>query len=422
MMRCKKILFLLAIIQQLCFSLQAQEIKIGEKVPDTFLPQILRYKKNKINLLSEFKGKALIIDFWFTHCTICIASMPKLDSLQKKFKEDLNVLMSTYEPKEIISNFLNKKKILAHVTLPTTTSDTILTKLFPHMSAPHEIWIDKNGIVQAITSHVEVTEANIRRLINGEKLNLPVKIEANDLFGSTKPFLNANPITTYLCSYIGGFQKGMPCQSYITENNGLVELKISNLPLKSLYLKAYEQDKLKPSQYIYQNVDTSIFESSRYGENFFCYNLIMKDSLSGKMGQYMRQDLDRYFNMSSRLITQKTICYTISKINNIKSTPDALKPDDFSDSYKEGDQYVFKNVYWQGVLNYLNTTLEEPLIDETGNDLRTPIKDLILPSDWKNLEEINKKISTYNLILKKEYRNMNVLVFSNTNKNDITKK
>jgi thiol-disulfide isomerase/thioredoxin len=421
MINAKRTLILLFVIYQASFQVQAQEIKIGEKIPDVFLPEVLGYKKNKINLLSEFKGMPLIIDFWFTHCAPCVAFIPRLDSLHQSHKDKFNVLLSNYESREVIEKFIRNKKLLQHLRLPTTTSDTILKKIFPHMTAPHEVWVNRNGIVVAITSHSEITESNILKLINGEKLNLPVKIETKELFTGAKPLIETNKEQAYLYSYIGSYRKGMRNQLLTNADSEFVALKISNLPLKDLYQTAYALEGMKPSQIIYENIDSSIFKyDDATGKNLFCYDLLLKDSLLTTARQYMKQDLDRYFKMSSELRNEPATCYVISKITE-HTKNDISSAVDFADSYVENENYVFKNASWDGILSYLNRFSPYPLIDETGYSVKTSINTLISPLNWNNPDQVNQKLKNYNLKVTRTYRNVNLLIFKNHIKNDLTK-
>lgn len=52
--------------------------------PDWRLPQISR----DTITLSSFKGKVVLIDFWFIGCGACIESVPTLNKLQTKYKND----------------------------------------------------------------------------------------------------------------------------------------------------------------------------------------------------------------------------------------------------------------------------------------------------------------------------------------------
>ncbi len=62
-----------------------------------------------------------------------------------------------------------------NIDLPVPIFDTILNSYFPHKSIPHEVWIDSSEIVLGITESEQVTAANIELLLQGKKLNMPIK-------------------------------------------------------------------------------------------------------------------------------------------------------------------------------------------------------------------------------------------------------
>ena len=58
-------------------------VKVGEVAPEFGLPS---FEKDALTTLSQYKGKVILLDFWIFHCGYCIASVPKLNLLQEKYK------------------------------------------------------------------------------------------------------------------------------------------------------------------------------------------------------------------------------------------------------------------------------------------------------------------------------------------------
>src|SRR5829696_2286085 len=87
---------------------QVKPVRIGQPVPDVSLDKLVNYPASTIKL-SDFRGKLLILDFWATWCSPCIAAFPKLDSLQRKFGDKLQILSVTKESKSIVKQFLSKQ-------------------------------------------------------------------------------------------------------------------------------------------------------------------------------------------------------------------------------------------------------------------------------------------------------------------------
>ena len=88
-------------------------LQIGQEVPNVTLTNLYNYKNASGKVattakLADFKGKLLILDFWATWCAPCVASIPKLENLQKQFEGKLQILPVTYQKdKELILMLTN---------------------------------------------------------------------------------------------------------------------------------------------------------------------------------------------------------------------------------------------------------------------------------------------------------------------------
>lgn len=70
------------------------------------------YGKSDSVSLSQFKGKYVLIDYWYVACYPCQKAIPSLLKLQEKFKDKLIVLgMNPYDNDEKLKEFIPKNKI-----------------------------------------------------------------------------------------------------------------------------------------------------------------------------------------------------------------------------------------------------------------------------------------------------------------------
>ncbi len=150
-------------------------LKIGDKVPDVEFN--LLNASTASSKLSDYRGKLVLLDFWATWCGSCLQTFPKMDSLQKEFKNNLQVIfinsMSTGDDKRKVELFL-KKWQLDHgsiFTIAVAYEDKMALALFPRTYLPHYVWISPNGKVVAVSSSVLVTRETIRAILGDERYN-----------------------------------------------------------------------------------------------------------------------------------------------------------------------------------------------------------------------------------------------------------
>ena len=70
--------------------------------------------------MSSMKGKVVLINFWATSCSVCIAEMPKMVQTFEKYREQgletVAVAMS-YDPPDRVFAYAQRNKLPFHVTL-----------------------------------------------------------------------------------------------------------------------------------------------------------------------------------------------------------------------------------------------------------------------------------------------------------------
>ena len=71
----------------------------------------------------QLKGKVMLVNFWATSCTTCVAEMPELIATYNKYKdrgyETLAVAMS-YDPPAYVVNFTETRKLPFKVAIDNT--------------------------------------------------------------------------------------------------------------------------------------------------------------------------------------------------------------------------------------------------------------------------------------------------------------
>ena len=151
---------------------------IGDKVPDLLFEDAPNVPGGKLKF-SDFKGKALILDFWGTWCGACISGFPHVEEIQKKYGKYLQVILiadSGTDSLSVINAFLEKrKKNGEEIKLPVVISK-LTKKLFDHNHYPHYVWVGSDRRIKAITSADKLEDESLKRLIAGLDLHLPIKL------------------------------------------------------------------------------------------------------------------------------------------------------------------------------------------------------------------------------------------------------
>ena len=87
----------------------AQEVKaltVGDRVPDIKIENVYNSSSSSIHL-ADLQGKLVVIDFMATTCVPCVRALPRLDTLQKKYSNRLQVFLISPEEAGRIKTFLN---------------------------------------------------------------------------------------------------------------------------------------------------------------------------------------------------------------------------------------------------------------------------------------------------------------------------
>lgn len=400
------------------------ELKIGDQVPDILIDKIINNDKRSIRT-SDYKDKLLVLDFWDTYCIVCIASMPKLDSLQKVFGDQIKLLSVTYQPEEMISKFFKTNRYLNEhqppVNRPSVVDDRILRTYFQYETNPHVVWIYKGKVV-AITGGEYITAKNIQTLLDGKAVDWALKTER---FDSSLPFVVVNPLWQgaidspyYGYSVLTGQATAVPAEGgihfiqdsvhnhtrvailnqdiYTTYRILLHNTKTDEYNMKIFYLN------LHPSRTIMDVRDLSrITYKKEYGDytdwlkkNVLCYEQVKTGILEKTaMATLAIQDLNNRLGLYVRYETRKVKCLVFVKTD--KAVTDTL-------ANEKGGMFLKTIVF--------NLDMEmkyPPFIDETGFT-----GSLNFQNYDGTIAGLRKEMQRHNLDLIEAERDIEVMVIS----------
>jgi peroxiredoxin len=95
---------------------------------------------------SQWQGKVMLVNFWATSCTTCVAEMPEIVATHQKFKargyDTLAVAMS-YDPPAFVANFAQSRQLPFGVAIDNTG---MIAKQFGGVQlTPTTLLINKRG-------------------------------------------------------------------------------------------------------------------------------------------------------------------------------------------------------------------------------------------------------------------------------------
>jgi len=349
-----------------------KEIKFGADIPDALWnePMKLRLPSGKFEqvTLSKYRGKLIILDFWASWCSTCIASFPLGHALQQQFPDTLALIPVSDEKEEAALALLNRKTSASWANkLTTLIGKNNLASYFPHQGNPHLVWISPEGKLITTTTTYELKAENIRAAYSGDKKFNPDPNVYQDL---SRPIFSSELRPLNLLSFSSSFYRGKiagtggPHLYY--SGKDLRGIRYSNRPLFNLY--SYAAKQLYPDiircivasrDSIHLKLSLSLGQES-YRKYCASYELWMPAERSSEIYSIMMEDLNRYSGYSGTLEKKVTNCLVITRAKTTKPFKGKL-PIPRSDS--KGSLVTFVETQnGQGGVSM-------PLVDEAGGGI-----------------------------------------------------
>lgn len=380
----------------------SQRLNVGDKIPQLDNSEVLFKSAKDIQLYSN--DKVVLLDFFDTFCTACIASLHKLQKLQDELKENLQIVMVTWQDKATIEKFWKSNAFIKEnkIQLPVIYGDTLLRQFFPHTGVPHVAWLFR-GHVQAVTFSEFINRDNILKLSKEGIISLPLKWDFNDATlikdVEAKSLLGEVKLT--------GFQDGRPTQSYsysLDSTSGFYKTSIINQSIIAAYTTAYSEI-FKPKFILRpERIELLVADSSKFdnfnsfvtsqvwlSQNGICYERLDKHPRNPiEQARLVLDDLDRFLNIK---------VYWAKKMRKVWAIKGTFHK---SDKMVKGNKISSTDFLAFGI----DMQNKYPIVI----DLVDVKESFILPS-YKNLQELNEGLANYGLQIVEEQREIDVLVF-----------
>ncbi|UPK68798.1 TlpA family protein disulfide reductase [Chitinophaga filiformis] len=422
---------------------------IGAVVPDYKLQQVLNYKDTEVSL-SAFSGKALLIDFWAVFCQPCLAQFPKLQHIQDKYKNELQIITVTSDSLPKVARLFEDIRYQGFnlLTVARGVDNNVNDSLFfvfPHKYIPHYIWIDKDRVVKAITGYEALNDDNIALLTRGESL-AAINKEVNVLphgHAAVYSYQEADIAEKFMLndsirgligySMLSGYNRKYPPSSAIDYAGIYAErrIRIWNLPLGTMMRLAYgkmgkeiwEQELVTVPRVFFNVRDAEILhkltvdfkQAPDTTADMYCYDLIIAGKGRGFLMDKMKEDLYRYFGVRGKFIRRKVSCYILSLVDSSRL------------GTKGGEPYVLGNMYYLKLQNADFSLLTEHIRTFNEGSKTTPYSglesaiivdethftskvDVNITARMNDIPSLNRELGKYGLALLEGERLVDVLL------------
>jgi thiol-disulfide isomerase/thioredoxin len=372
---------------------QDPPLKVGDKLSDLTFSNVLNYKSSTLKL-SDFKDKVVVLDFWATWCTSCLAKFPEERRLQQQLPENLQIILvnpkSTRNTHEQVSKFFQERN--HQYDFPSIDEDTILSKLFPAQAVPHYAWI-KNNVVVAIPQPEELTASNIRAVFENKVVRLSSIQKSRPDFRSAFVENTANGNGVLYYSFIGAYRKDLyPSSDMQTDAEGNVSrIDAVNLSLIDLIGFCATVNNLTDRRILKQVSNREGFLTQNTSPDWrkkYCF--IYESTFTPRSGEaarsIMRKDIERYFQLQIDTVTRDTSCFVITAGDTSRIIHGKKGVHGETNILDHLDGPIF---FHNESMTAISTTLEQqygiPFINETGYKKKV---NLDLPADLNNFDQV----------------------------------
>lgn len=403
------------------YSQNAKPLKVGDTMPNLPLGNIVNSAAVPKYLYDV--DKPMILDFFGTHCGVCISLLPYLNKIQKQKKDSLSIFIVTYESADIIRRFLKSNSKAKGLSLPFLTGDTLLDKLFKHQVIPHEVWIGKDHVIKAISSDDYINENNIHKFISGTHLDLPIK---ND-------YVEYDPVKSFgeyqqrdrlkFSSSLWGYTDNLPkfYHKKIILGDSLNEkLFFSNCSLLDI-IQILSRYKYKWNRFVLNVKDSSgilplntDISDHWFFRNSYCYEITVPRAVPDTIiWDYVLSDIGRALNLKIQLRKVQMPCYVLARTENKIKNP-ITRGGNRKAIYhpKGGAPVVLRNLPISSLVAAMNAgSFTEPapiVLDETG--MKSNVDMTLQISDVQNLKKVDGALRLYGLKLIKTKRLIEMVV------------
>jgi uncharacterized protein (TIGR03435 family) len=138
------------------------------------------------------KGKVVVLEFWATWCSPCVASLPHLNQLVESLDPaKFQFISIDDEDLKAVQLFLTRKKMSGWVGVDTSGS---VFAWYGIKSRPTTIIVDGNGKIAAATDIDSVSAADLQAVAEGKSVSFKPTMEITSSGGASSPDAATHPL------------------------------------------------------------------------------------------------------------------------------------------------------------------------------------------------------------------------------------
>jgi uncharacterized protein (TIGR03435 family) len=167
----------------------------GTPAPPLHFTQLLQAPPGTKTDWESLRGKVVVLEFWETQCSPCIAEIPHLSKLIADLDparfQFISVDGLPSEDETVVQGFLTKRKMLGWVGVDTSGS---IFASYGVRVFPTTIIVDGQGRIAAVTSPQDLTTAKLQAVADGKTVRFAPMLDIDALVKSESPASDAKPL------------------------------------------------------------------------------------------------------------------------------------------------------------------------------------------------------------------------------------
>ena len=146
--------------------------EVGDVPPPLTLSTIVQGPAMENITWDKLKGKVVVLEFWNTACGPCIQAIPHMNELVTQFsRRPVVFLCVSDDNQDHLKKFLGRKPIKGWVALDAPLKPT--ETAFAVVGIPHTVIVDRSGRIAAITHPALLKAQHLEEILAGNPSTLP---------------------------------------------------------------------------------------------------------------------------------------------------------------------------------------------------------------------------------------------------------